>query len=114
MDEGLSQDGSVKHCMIEHADSLSPGCRRELGRSIYMAFFVWQPKGVVTAPCDADIQRLCLSQVQDMAVMPGAVQLCLSDIVSTGAVVAQPASTASMLQHPNSDHLGWSKQQAAW
>jgi hypothetical protein len=62
-----------------------------------MAFFVWQPKGVVTAPCDTDIQRLCLSQVQDMAAMPGAVQLCLSDIVSHGATAAQPSRAASIL-----------------
>jgi hypothetical protein len=104
----LSQDGSVKRCMVENADSLSPGCRRELGRSVYMAFFVWQPNGVVTAPCDADIKRLCLSQVLEMAVMPGAVQLCLSDIVSVRAPAARPSRTASILQHPMGDNLGWS------
>lgn len=76
------QDGAVKQCMIAQADELSTGCRRELGRSLYMAFFIWRPQGVLTAPCDADIQRLCLSRVKEMAVMPGAVEVCLSEIVS--------------------------------
>lgn len=47
-----------------------------------MAFFTWQPQGLLTAPCDADVQRLCLSRVKEMAVMPGAVAVCLSEIVS--------------------------------
>lgn len=81
-DASLSQDGAVKKCMVDQADSLSDGCRRELGRSLYMAFFVWQPQGLLTAPCDADVQRLCLSRVKDMDAMPGAVEVCLSEIVS--------------------------------
>jgi hypothetical protein len=81
-DEQLSQDGAVKKCMVEQADRLSNSCRRELGRSMFMAFFVWQPQGVLTEPCDADIARLCLPGVQGSEVMPGAVVACLTDIVS--------------------------------
>lgn len=68
--------------MIKHYSELSEGCQRELGRSIHMSFFVWQPKGTVTAPCDTDIQELCLSKNQGMEVTPGAVAVCLSEIVS--------------------------------
>lgn len=76
----LLQDGSVKKCLIASADDLSPSCKKELGRSMYMAFFVWQPQGLLTAPCDDDIQMFCLSRLQE--VTPGAVQVCLSEIVS--------------------------------
>jgi hypothetical protein len=82
------QDGAVKQCLIAQADELSTGCRRELGRSLYMAFFIWQPQGMLTAPCDADVQRLCLSRVKEMAVMPGAVEVCISEIVSCTRSVA--------------------------
>lgn len=76
------QDGAVKQCMVAASDDLSPGCRRELGRSLHMALFVWQPQGLLTAACDADVERLCLSRAKEMAAMPGAVLLCLSEVVS--------------------------------
>jgi hypothetical protein len=76
------QDGAVNKCMVSKADELSTGCRRELGRSLHMALFVWQPQGLLTAACDADVGRLCLSRVKEMASMPGAVLLCLSEVVS--------------------------------
>lgn len=81
-EDASMQDGAVKQCMVAVSDDLSPGCRRELGRSLHMALFVWQPQGLLTAPCDADIHRLCLSRVKEMAAMPGAVLLCLSEVVS--------------------------------
>ncbi len=89
-DAERSEDGAVKKCMIANYPELTTGCQHELGRSIHMSFFVWQPKGVVTAPCDADIQRFCLSKTQGMEVTPGAVAVCLSEMVS----VALPSGTA--------------------
>lgn len=84
-DAMMTQDGAVKKCLIEASDSLSNGCRRELGRSMYMAFFIWQPQGLLTAPCDDDIKKLCLSgsKQQGGEVTPGAVETCLSEIVSS-------------------------------
>lgn len=81
----------MKRCLTQQADALSAGCSRELGRSLHMAFFTWQPKGLLTSPCDDDIQRLCLSRVQEMEVMPGAVKLCLSEIVSECVGLTVPA-----------------------
>jgi hypothetical protein len=68
--------------MIANHAELSEDCQQELGRSMHMAFFVWQPQALLTAPCDADIQRLCLSKSKGMEVTPGAVAVCISEIVS--------------------------------
>jgi Golgi apparatus protein 1 len=68
--------------MIANYAELSDGCQRELGRSMHMAFFIWQPQMLLTAPCDADIQRLCLPKSKSMEVTPGAVAVCISEIVS--------------------------------
>jgi Golgi apparatus protein 1 len=73
--------------MIANHAELSDDCQRELGRSMHMAFFVWQPQALLTAPCDADIQQLCLSKSKGMEIMPGAVAACISEIVS-GALSA--------------------------
>lgn len=80
-----SETGAVKKCMISHRTELLPGCQQELGRSLHMSFFVWQPKGIMTEPCDADVQKLCLSQAPDVKVAPGAVSNCLADVVSVAA-----------------------------
>jgi hypothetical protein len=68
--------------MISNHAELSEDCQRELGRSMHMAFFVWQPRALLTAPCDADIQQFCLSKSKGMEIMPGAVAVCISEIVS--------------------------------
>ncbi|KAF8068299.1 GLG1 [Scenedesmus sp. PABB004] len=80
-DAGRTDDGAVKRCLVAARDELAAGCRRELGRSIHMSLFVWQPKGPVTAPCDGDIARLCLAKAQGMEVAPGAVAVCLAELV---------------------------------
>lgn len=81
-DAQRSDTGAVKKCMISKHTELSGSCQQELGRSLHMSFFVWQPEGVVTEPCDADIQKLCLSGDAGPEVTPGAVSVCLSEIVS--------------------------------
>ncbi|WIA10933.1 hypothetical protein OEZ85_011098 [Tetradesmus obliquus] len=80
-DTRRSEDGAVKKCMIANHAELSEDCQRELGRSMHMAFFVWQPQALLTAACDDDIQKLCLSKSKGMEVTPGAVAVCISEIV---------------------------------
>jgi hypothetical protein len=77
-----AENGAVKKCMVAKADALGAPCRRELARSLHMSFFVWQPKGVVTQPCDQDIERLCLLAHPSLQQMPGAVGACLTRVVS--------------------------------
>jgi len=67
--------------MVAKSDALGDGCRRELARSLHMSFSVWQPGGVVTQPCDGDIQRLCLLAHPSLQQMPGAVGACLARVV---------------------------------
>jgi hypothetical protein len=74
----------VKKCLVSKAEQLDEECRRELGRSLHMAFFVWYPGGIMTAPCDEDIQKQCLAQSKGLESTPGAVGSCLQDIVSGG------------------------------
>lgn len=83
-DASGSELGVVKKCLVSKAEQLDEECRRELGRSLHMAFFVWYPGGIMTAPCDADIQKQCLSQSKGLESTPGAVGSCLQEIVSWG------------------------------
>ncbi|KIZ01249.1 hypothetical protein MNEG_6714 [Monoraphidium neglectum] len=73
-----SDDGAVKKCLAKRAGDLADGCRRELARSLHMSFFVWWPKGAVTAACDEDVARLCLIGHPTLHQMPGAVGACLA------------------------------------
>jgi hypothetical protein len=77
-----SETGEVYSCLIHNHDDLDPGCKKELGRAVHMAFFIWSPGAVLTAPCDEDVAALCLKKRPNMDAVPGAVGSCLADIVS--------------------------------
>lgn len=74
--------GEVYRCLIYHHDDLDPGCKKELGRAVHMAFFIWSPAAILTSTCDADVAMLCLKQRPNMDAVPGAVGSCLAEIVS--------------------------------
>jgi hypothetical protein len=80
-----SAAAGVKKCMVANAADLSDVCRHELGRSLHMAFFVWREGGPVTAPCDADVKRLCLLAQPNLPATPGAVGACLGRAVGGAA-----------------------------
>ena len=42
------RQGFVYKCLIREYDQLSAGCQKELGRAVHMAFFAWQPDGIIT------------------------------------------------------------------
>lgn len=77
-----SEAGEVYRCLLANAEDLDPGCRKELGRAVHMAFFIWTPAALLTAPCDADVQALCLRARPNMDATPGAVGTCLAETVS--------------------------------
>lgn len=94
VDTKRSEQGLVFKCMIGNYTSLSEGCQRELGRSVHMAFFIWAANGVITAPCDSDVNNYCLDKGNNiqLAKQPGAVGTCLAQILEAQAeVVASPA-----------------------
>jgi hypothetical protein len=72
-------------CLARHASSsgvavgglLSSGCEAELSRASHAFLFLWAPGAPLTAPCDADVQRLCLVADELLAQTPGAVDACL-------------------------------------
>ncbi len=74
----------MKKCLVAKAQDISAGCRRELGRSVHMALFMWQPQGVLTSVCDDDIKAHCLKSDSAMDQTPGAIGSCLANIVSGG------------------------------
>jgi Golgi apparatus protein 1 len=74
----------VYKCLAAGADDLDAGCRKELGRAIHMAFFIWIPGGILTTQCDVDIAEVCLKARPNMLHQPGAVGTCLADTVSLG------------------------------
>jgi hypothetical protein len=77
-----TETGEVYSCLIHNHDDLDPGCMKELGRAVHMAFFIWSQGAVLTAPCDEDVAALCLKKRPNMDAVPGAVGSCLADIVS--------------------------------
>lgn len=77
-----SESGLVYKCLVAAAGDLDAGCRRELGRALHMAFFIWIPGSVLTQPCDADIARVCLAQRPNMLHQPGQVGACVAGAVS--------------------------------
>ncbi len=94
VDSRRSEQGLVFKCMIANYTSLSEGCQRELGRSVHMAFFIWAANGIITAPCDSDVNNFCLDKGKNiqLAKQPGAVGTCLAQILEAQAeVVSQPA-----------------------
>ncbi len=80
-DAANSEEGLVYKCLVKNYETLSEGCGKEVGRAVHMAFFVWQPEAIITAPCDNDIERLCLAERPNMASRPGAVGTCLATLV---------------------------------
>lgn len=42
-DSANSEDGRVYKCLVRKAADITPGCAKELGRAVHMAFYVWQP-----------------------------------------------------------------------
>lgn len=80
-DAGQTEDAAVYKCLISRASDISPSCAKELGRAVHMAFFVWEEKGLITAPCDEDIKAFCLTDRPNMGNTPGAVGTCLAEIL---------------------------------
>jgi hypothetical protein len=77
----------TRRCLIHNHDDLDPGCKKELGRAVHMAFFIWSAGATLTAPCDDDVAALCLKARPNMDAVPGAVGSCLADIVSVGLLM---------------------------
>lgn len=44
-DSANSEDGRVYKCLVRKSADITPGCAKELGRAVHMAFYVWQPGG---------------------------------------------------------------------
>eukprot|EP00798_Chlamydomonas_sp_ICE-L_P015210 gene15210-21287_t len=76
-----SEQGLVYKCLTGSSQDLTSGCQRELGRALYMAFFVWQKDSILTKGCDDDIEKYCLAVRPSMESQPGAVGKCLAGIV---------------------------------
>lgn len=81
-DDQGSELGVVYKCLVRSYDDLDPGCKKELGRALHMAFFIWIPGGILTSSCDVDIAEACLKERPNMLHEPGAVGACLTDVVS--------------------------------
>lgn len=77
-----TETGEVYRCLIHNHDDLDPGCKKELGRAVHMAFFIWTRGAILTVACDNDIAALCLKERPNMDMAPGAVGSCLADLVS--------------------------------
>jgi Golgi apparatus protein 1 len=92
-DAAASEQGLVHKCLVANFDDLNPGCRKELGRAVHMAFFIYAPGSILTAPCDVDVQEVCLRARPNMLRQPGAVGECLADAVS-GRAGARPRKGA--------------------
>lgn len=91
-DKAGSEQGLVTKCLISHTDDLEPGCRKEVGRAVHMAFFAWSPGAPLTAPCDEDIGKLCLKGRPSLDRKPGAIGTCLATILEEMAAAAGRAA----------------------
>eukprot|EP00878_Enallax_costatus_P020866 GHUV01022075.1.p1 GENE.GHUV01022075.1~~GHUV01022075.1.p1 ORF type:complete len:715 (+),score=210.45 GHUV01022075.1:1362-3506(+) len=76
-----TETGEVYRCLVHNHDDLDPGCKKELGRAVHMAFFIWSPGAILTRECDADITQVCLKNRPSMDRIPGAVGSCLADVL---------------------------------
>jgi Golgi apparatus protein 1 len=86
-DAQASETGEVYRCLVHNYDDLDPNCKKELGRAVHMAFFIWSPNSIMTRECDADVQRVCLKDRPNMDRIPGQVGTCLADVVSAFVVL---------------------------
>jgi Golgi apparatus protein 1 len=80
-DDQVAESGLVYRCLIGHADSLQPACRKELGRAVHMALYVWIPGSIITQRCDVDIANVCLKDRPNMLHDTGTISKCLADAV---------------------------------
>ncbi|WIA10935.1 hypothetical protein OEZ85_011100 [Tetradesmus obliquus] len=80
-DAQASETGEVYRCLVHNYDDLDPNCKKELGRAVHMAFFIWSPNSIMTRECDADVQRVCLKDRPNMDRVPGQVGTCLADVM---------------------------------
>jgi Golgi apparatus protein 1 len=85
-DKAARELGEVYHCLVHNYDDLYPGCKKELGRAVHMAFFIYSPNAILTHPCDTDVQEVCLKQRPNMYTVPGAIGTCLAEVVSAGSL----------------------------
>ncbi|KAI8465216.1 MAG: hypothetical protein J3K34DRAFT_379960 [Monoraphidium minutum] len=76
--EQNTETGLVYKCLVAHAADLDPGCKRELGRALHMAFFIWIPGSILTQPCDVDVGEVCLKVRPNMLHSPGEVGECMA------------------------------------
>lgn len=80
-DDAAAETGAVYKCLMRGAESLGAGCRKELGRALHMAFFVFVPGGILTSACDADVADVCLKERPNLMRETGTVAACLADAV---------------------------------
>ncbi|KAF8068300.1 hypothetical protein HT031_001987 [Scenedesmus sp. PABB004] len=97
-DGAATETGEVYRCLIHNHDDLDPGCKRELGRAVHMAFFVWTPGAILTRECDADVAALCLKDRPNMDRTPGAVGGCLADLLER--LAAAEGTSRKMVKEP--------------
>ncbi len=102
-----SETGEVYRCLVRNHQDVQPGCRRELGRAVHMAFFVWTPESVLTRDCDDDVRALCLKGRPNMDRMPGAIGTCLRDVVSARRRMRMLWCSASVLARLYSRTYCW-------
>ncbi|GBF91163.1 2-C-methyl-D-erythritol 2,4-cyclodiphosphate synthase [Raphidocelis subcapitata] len=94
-DAAASETGLVYKCLVSHADDLEGECRKELGRAVHMALFVWIPGSILTQPCDVDVADLCLASRPNMLHQPGEVAECLADALERIVAAEAPSWSAS-------------------
>jgi Golgi apparatus protein 1 len=92
-DRQASESGLVYKCLVAHADEVDASCRRELGRALHMAFFVWIPGSILTSPCDVDIAQVCLKERPNMLHQTGQIAQCLADGVRRCPAGAPPGGS---------------------
>jgi Golgi apparatus protein 1 len=74
--------GAVYQCLIANSEDLDPGCKKELGRAVHMAMFIWTSGQLLTTACDGEVQDVCVSKRPSLPQTTGAVLTCLNDAVS--------------------------------
>eukprot|EP00775_Hariotina_reticulata_P012795 gene12795-12923_t len=91
-DKAAREKGEVYHCLVRNYYDLDPGCEKELGRAVHMAFFIYSPNAILTHPCDTDIQEVCLRQRPNMYTEPGAIGTCLAEALEQLQAAESPTS----------------------
>jgi Golgi apparatus protein 1 len=81
-DDVAGVKGAVYQCLISNSEDLDPGCKKELGRAVHMAMFIWTSNQLLTSVCDDEVQNVCVAKRPSLPQTTGAVLNCLSDAVS--------------------------------